>query len=176
MSFLFARAPSRNVLRGWGFALALASVILPALPLGPLFSQPPMPLAVLWAAYGWAAEDENGIRAPITLALLGLLHDQLAGGPFGLFMALYLSAYLMGRTVAVIMSSPNLLSLWGGFFVTALLTIGIARILAPWGLGENVSVRPYAEAALITAIFFPLVRPLYMSSGPALAAQARARR
>jgi hypothetical protein len=165
------RAPSRGVLRAWGFAFALASVILPALPLGPLFAQPPMPLAVLWAAYGWAAEDESGFRAPVTLALLGLLHDQLAGGPYGLFMALYLSAYLLGRGVAVEMSAPNLLSLWGGFIVTALLTIGIARLLAPWGLGGAVSVRPYAEAALITAILFPLVRPLYMSSSPALRTQ-----
>ena len=55
-------------------------MILPALPLGPVFAQPPLPLAVLWAAYGWAAED-NGWRAPVALAMLGLLHDQLAGGP-----------------------------------------------------------------------------------------------
>jgi hypothetical protein len=54
---LFAR-PSKETLRALGFTLAVLSVILPALPLGPLFAQPPMPLAVLWAAYGWAAEDE----------------------------------------------------------------------------------------------------------------------
>ena len=159
------------MLRAWGFALALASVILPALPLGPLFAQPPLPLAALWAAYGWAAEDETGLRAPAALALMGLLHDQLAGGPFGLFMAIYLAAYLIGRGVAVLMSAPNLFSLWGGFALTALLTILIARFLAQWGLGEAVSVRPYAEAALITAILFPLVRPLYMSSAPALRTQ-----
>lgn len=165
---LFARGPSQTTLRAWGAALAIASVILPALPLGPFFAQPPMPLAVLWAAYGWAAEDESGWRTPVALAVLGLAHDQLAGGPYGLFMAIYLSAYLMGRVVAVVMSAPNLLSLWGGFIVTALLTIGVARVLAPWGLGPYVSVRPYAEAALLTALFFPLVRPLYMSASPAL--------
>ena len=86
------RAPSRGVLRAWGLALAVASVILPALPMGPLLAQPPLPFAVLWAAYGWAAEDESGWRAPIALALLGLLHDQLAGGPYGLFMLIYLAA------------------------------------------------------------------------------------
>ena len=123
-----------------------------------------MPLAVLWAAYGWAAEDESGWRAPLMLALLGLLHDQLAGGPYGLFVVLYLSAYLIGRIAAVAMSSPNLVSLWGGFIVTALITIGIAYLVAPLGLGRNVSVAPYAEAAIITAILFPLVRPLYMSA------------
>jgi hypothetical protein len=166
MSAFSLRAPSRGVLRAWGLAFAVASVILPALPLGPLFAQPPMPLAVLWAAYGWAAEDESGWRAPLTLAALGLLHDQLAGGPYGLFAAIYLSAYLIGRFAAVIMSAPNLVSLWGGFIVTVIITIGVAYILAPLGLGRNVSVIPYAEAATITAILFPLVRPLYMSTSP----------
>lgn len=176
MTALFSRAPSRRVLRAWGFALAVASVILPALPLGPLFAQPPLPLAVLWAAYGWAAEDENGWRAPVTLAVLGLVHDQLAGGPYGLFVALYLSAYLIGRFAAVIMSAPNLVSLWGGFIVTVLLTVGIALVIAPLGLGRNVSVLPYAEAAVITAILFPLVRPLYMSAAPSMRPQPGLRR
>jgi hypothetical protein len=176
MNALFARAPSRGVLRVWGLALAIASVILPALPLGPLFAQPPMPLAVLWAAYGWAAEDESGWRAPLTLAALGLLHDQLAGGPYGLFAALYLSAYLIGRIAAVIMSAPNLVSLWGGFIVTALLTVAIASVIAPLGLGRNVSIGPYAEAAVITAILFPLVRPLYMSGSPSQRPQPGGRR
>lgn len=158
------RAPSRGVLRAWGLALAVASVILPALPMGPLLAQPPLPFAVLWAAYGWAAEDESGWRAPIALALLGLLHDQLAGGPYGLFMLIYLAAYLIGRVAAVAMSAPNLVSLWGGFIVTAGLTVvivmGVARLLAP------IAVAPYVEGALITVVLFPLVRPLYMSSAP----------
>jgi len=172
----FARAPSRGALRAWGLALAVASVVLPALPLGMLFAQPPIPLAVLWAAYGWAAEDESGWRAPMALAALGLLHDQLAGGPYGLFMAIYLSAYLIGRTAAVLMSAPNLISLWGGFIVTVLLTIAIAYALARFGLGRNVSVLPYAQAAVITAILFPLVRPLYMSAAPSGRPQPGARR
>ncbi|MBX9746127.1 MAG: hypothetical protein K2X34_04450 [Hyphomonadaceae bacterium] len=162
------RAPSRAVLRAWGLALALLSVILPALPLGPLFAQPPLPLAVLWAAYGWAAEDESGWQAPLALVALGLVHDQLAGGPYGLFPVLYLSAFLVGRVAAVLMSAPNLVSLWGGFIVTTLITIGIAYFVAPLGLGHNVSVMPYAEAALITAILFPLVRPLYMTASASL--------
>ena len=145
--------------------MAIASVVLPALPLGPLFAQPPIPLAVLWAAYGWAAEDESGWRAPITLAALGLLHDQLAGNPYGLFPVIYLSAYLIGRTAAVIMSAPNLISLWGGFIVTAVLTVlivfGLERLFL------RIAVVPYAEAATLTAIIFPLVRPLYMISAPA---------
>lgn len=155
------RVFDQGVLRAWGLAIAFASVILPALPFG-LFAQPPLPLAALWAAYGWAAED-GGFGAPITLAVLGLLHDQLAGGPYGLFVILYLSAYLAGRVAAVVMSSPNLFSLWGGFFVTAVATIIVAQLVAPLGLGRNVSVRAYAEAAFVTTLLFPIVRPLYMS-------------
>jgi hypothetical protein len=65
------------------------------------------------------------------------------------------------------MSAPNRVSLWGGFIVTTLISIGIAYVVAPLGLGRNVSVMLYAQAALITAILFPIVRPLYMSAGAA---------
>lgn len=173
---MITRAPSRRVLRAWGLALAVASVVLPALPMGPIFAQPPLPLAVLWAAYGWAAEDESGWRAPLTLTVLGLLHDQLAGGPYGLFPVLYLTAYLVGRGAAVIMSAPNLISLWGGFIFTTLVTIAIAAVIAPLALGDNISILPYAEAATITAILFPIVRPLYMSASASIRAQPGARR
>jgi hypothetical protein len=160
-----ARAPSRKSLRGWGVALAVASVVLPSLPLGPLFAQPPIPLAVLWAAYGWAAEQESGWRVPMALAVLGLLHDQLAGGPYGLFPLIYLAAYLLGRGAAVLMSAPNLVSLWGGFIVTIMFTIVI--VVAVERLFVPIAVAPYIEAAIITAILFPLVRPLYMAGAPA---------
>jgi hypothetical protein len=166
MSVLGLRAPSRGTLRIWGLIIAVGSVILPSLPLGGWFAQPPIPHAVLWAAYGWAAEDESSWRAPVVLALLGLLHDQLSFAPYGLFVALYLSAYLIGRIAAVIMSAPNILSLWAGFAVTAIITVGVARVLAPIGIGPNTSVSSYLDAVLITIALFPLVRPLYMASGP----------
>jgi hypothetical protein len=69
--------------------------------------------------------------------------------------------------LAGFMSAPNLVSL-GGFIGTAIVTIGVAYLLARLALGPNISVLPYAEAAIITAIFFPIVRPLYMSSSPSL--------
>ena len=166
-------APNRAALRAWGLALALASVVLPAIFRGPLFSQPPFPLAALWAAYGWAAEDEGDWRAPAALAALGLLHDQLSGGPLGPFAFIYLATYLIGRGAAVVMSAPNLVSLWGGFVVTALLTIGLAKVIAPWAFGDSTSVRAYAEAAGITAALFPIVRPLYMDSGPTMSARTK---
>lgn len=162
---------SRGVLRGWGLVLAAASVVLPALPLGPVFAQPPLPLAVLWAAYGWAAEDEAAARAdhrrqgfpaaPIVLTALGLVHDQLSYNPYGLFVLIYLSTYLIGRFTAVAMSAPNLISIWGGFIVTALLTAVIVAALARFV--TPMAVTPYVEAAIITALLFPLARPLYMS-------------
>ena len=65
------RPLNRAMLRGWGFVVALASVTLPALPLGPLFAQPPLPLAALWAAYGWAAEDKSGWQAPALTPVAG---------------------------------------------------------------------------------------------------------
>ena len=75
--------------------------------------------------------------------------------------------------LAGLMSAPNLVSLWGGFIGTAIVTIGVAYLLARLGLGPNISVLPYAEAAIITAIFFTIVRPLYMSNSPSLRPGAR---
>jgi hypothetical protein len=74
------------------------------------------------------------------------------------------------------MSAPNIVSLWGGFIVTALITIAIAYFVAPFALGQNVSVIPYAEAAIITAILFPIVRPLYMSASASARPQPGGRR
>jgi hypothetical protein len=54
--------------------------------------------------------------------------------------------------------------------------VGIATVVAPLGLGRNVSVLGYFEAAIITAILFPIVRPLYMSTGAALRPQPGGRR
>jgi hypothetical protein len=101
----------------------------------------------------------------MALAVLGLLHDQLAGGPYGLFPLIYLAAYLLGRGAAVLMSAPNLVSLWGGFIVTIMFTIVI--VVAVERLFVPIAVAPYIEAAIITAILFPLVRPLYMAGAPA---------
>ncbi len=150
-----------------GVALAIASVVLPALPLGPMAAQPPMPLAALWAAYGWASHESPGWGAPVGLAALGLLHDQLAGGPLGVFAFLYLSAFLIGRVVSHLASAPNLVALWGGFAVTGILMIALAALIARLAFGANAGVRAFAEAVAITILFYPLVRRFYMSDdGP----------
>lgn len=169
-------APSTPALRFVGFLIACASVIAPALPLGPLFAQPPFPMAVLWAAFAWAVEDDGeprgeallqniaALRAPILLLLLGLLHDQVSGAPFGLMAVLYLSTYVVGRFVNMRMSMTEWHLVWGGFIVTAVATIGVAYLVAPVALGRNVSVALYAEAVGITALLFPLARVLYMNA------------
>lgn len=146
-----------------GIALALASVILPSLPLGPVFAQPPIPLAVMWAAYGWASDPAPDWRAPVALAGFGLLHDQLAGGPYGLFVALYMATFLLGRIAANLMSAPNLLSIWGGFAVTGVAVTLLAAVLAPLALGAGAKVWSFAATVSITVLIFPLVRRLYMN-------------
>jgi len=164
MTTVITQSAKRGASRSFGFVLALLSVILPALPFGPLFAQPPMPLAVLWAAYGWAADDDGSWRRPVLIAALGLLHDQASGGQYGLFAALYLIAFLTARVIARIAASPNTLSLWGGFIVTALATSGAAFMIAPLALGAGASAIAFGEAAAITALLFPLVRGLYMNA------------
>lgn len=160
----------RGGLRIIGLLLAIVCVILPAFPLGPLASHPWTPLAALWAAYGWAAEADEmeklqawrGVRAPATLAALGLLHDWIAGGPIGLYTLLYLAAYLIGRVAASAMRSPNILSLWAGFIAMCVGLCGVAWVVAPWALGGHAGLTPFATSCAVTAALFPFVRPLYM--------------
>ena len=162
----------RGGLRIIGLVLAVVSVILPAFPLGPLAAHPWTPMAALWAAYGWASEAEDmeklqawrGVRAPATLALLGLLQDWIAGGPIGLYIILYLAAYLIGRLAASAMRSPNIISLWAGFIAMCLGLCGVAAFVAPWALGGYAGLTPFAQACAVTAALFPFVRPLYMDS------------
>ncbi|MDX2234166.1 MAG: hypothetical protein NW200_06680 [Hyphomonadaceae bacterium] len=168
----FSPDTQRGGLRLIGFVVAVVSVILPAFPLGPLAAHPWTPMAVLWAAYGWASEVEEmervnalrGARAPVTLAVLGLIQDQLAGGPIGLSVVLFLSAYLIGWVTARAMRSPNVWSLWAGFVAMCAGLCGVAALVAPWALGGAFELAPFAQACAVTAALFPFVRPLYMET------------
>ncbi len=150
-------------IRWFGLLLAVLSVVLPALPLGPLFAQPPLPLAVMWAAYGWASEPTPGWGAPVTLAVLGLVHDHFAFAPYGFFAALYLATFILGRVATGVTSAPSLFSIWGGFIATCLVVTILAAIIGPMAFGARQQIWSFAEAAAITALVFPLVRGLYMS-------------
>lgn len=159
---IFAPTVTRSTARLLGLILAAALVIAPALALGPWMAQPPLPIAPLWAAYGWAADGEDGWRAPVTLSLLGLLQDQLSGGPLGFYMLIFLAAYLIGRLAATAMRTANLLSPLMGFAATAAGACLVAWILAQSVFGGGAGIGSFALAALITVALFPLVRPLYM--------------
>jgi hypothetical protein len=154
---------SRRTLFGaLGLALAAYSVIAPAFPIGVLGATPWVPLAVVWAAYGWASQPEPGVLPPLTLFAFGLIHDQFAGGPIGLFAMLYPLAFLIGRLATASMRSPNVVSLWAGFIATSAGLWLAALVIAPWALHGRAAMGPFAESLLVTALVFPLVRPLYM--------------
>ncbi|MGE3302729.1 MAG: hypothetical protein AB7M12_06415 [Hyphomonadaceae bacterium] len=172
---VFAAPFRRSSLRFVGLALALICIIAPVMP---WFAQPPLPIAALWCAYGWAADGDGGWRAPTALAGLGLLQDQLAGGPLGFYALVFVIAYLIGRVAANTMRSANLFSPWMGFAATAAGASLFAAVAGAWALDAPLmAARPFFVAALITAVLFPVVRPLYLSSGasaqPAFRAQER---
>ncbi|MFZ4122685.1 MAG: hypothetical protein ACOYKM_13585 [Caulobacterales bacterium] len=152
-------APATLWARRVGWALAIFSAVAPALPFGPLFAQPPWPMAPLWLAFGLATTGGVASRAMLALFAIGIVHDQFAGGPFGLFALIYVSAYLFGWVAARAMSAPNLIALWGGFIATAGATVILVAVIAPL---TNAPTWPYLQTAAITALLFPLVRPLYM--------------
>ncbi len=163
----FAAPFLRSSFRFAGLILACACVVLPSLP---WFAQPPVPLAPLWCAYGWAAEGDDRWPAPVALALMGLVQDQLAGGPLGFYALIFVSAYGVGKLAASTMRSANLISPWVGFAATAAGACVIAAGLATAVLGTGMeSARPFVVTAFITALLFPLVRPLYVGRGSASA-------
>jgi cell shape-determining protein MreD len=156
----FATSFRRSSLRFFGFLLACVLVVAPSLP---WFSQPPLPIAALWCAYGWAAEGADNWRAPTALALMGLAQDQLAGGPLGFYALIFVAAYLIGGVAARTMRSAHLISPWTGFLGTAVGSTVLAALLCPVVLGVGMeAARPFAVAALITVLLFPFVRPLYI--------------
>jgi hypothetical protein len=157
----------RSAAQLFGLLLALLSVLAPLLPLGPLAQSPPAPLAVLWAAYGWAAQGASGWRAPTALFLFGLIHDVATAGPPGFFPVIYLTMFALGGFVANATRSPNLFTEWGGFFGACLLTAGVAALIGPIAFGGRFGVLPYLAAAGVTALLYPLVRPLYAERGGA---------
>jgi cell shape-determining protein MreD len=159
----FAAPFLRSSFRFAGLIVACVCVVLPALP---WFAQPPVPLAPLWCAYGWAAEGDDRWPAPVALALLGLVQDQLAGGPLGFYALIFVGAYGVGKLAASTMRSANLISPWVGFGATAVGACVIATALAMAVLGNGIeAARPFVVTAFITALLFPLVRPLYLGGG-----------
>lgn len=148
-----------------GLLLAMLCVVAPALPWGGLFAQPPIPMAALWAAYGWAADGRGGWRAPATLLALGLCQDLFAGGPLGFYALVFLGAYVIAGFAATAMRSANLLSPWSGFAVTALGAGLLAAVLARLAIGASTGLGPFAAVLALTALLFPIVRPLYMEAG-----------
>lgn len=161
MSPLFTLLTGPKTWLFWGAVLAGLSVVVPALPLGPLASQPPWPLAALWAAYGWANRAEAGWRAPLALAALGLVHDHLAQHPYGFFATLYPLAYLVSRVIGITMSSAPL----GGFVATCAAMVAIASVTAPWALGGSAPILAFALSCAVTAALYGVVRELYESDG-----------
>lgn len=151
-------------LRRIGWALAVVTVMAPALQLGPLFAQPPIPFGAVWLAFGLAAEDRGGPRAFIALFLLGLLHDQLAYNPYGLFAALYVSAYPLAWLAARAMSAPNWVALWGGFIACCAGLGVVGWLLARLAFGDSAPIIPMGLTLVATALLFPIVRPFYMLS------------
>jgi hypothetical protein len=166
----FSPDTRRGGLRLAGLGLLAICVVAPAFPLGPLAAPPLTPLAPLWAAYGWASEADEiekihrfpGVQAPLALAVIGLIQDQLAGGPLGLFVIINLAAFLIGRFATSAMRSPNILSLWAGFVAMCAGLCGVAALIAPFAIGGPVGLWPFAQSCAVTALLYPLVRPLYM--------------
>lgn len=152
----------RSLYGGLGLALVAYSVIAPAFPIGVLGMTPWVPLAAVWAAYGWASQPEPGVSPPVALFAFGLIHDQFAGGPLGLYALLYPLAFLIGRFATASMRSPNVVSLWAGFIATSAGLWAATWMVAPWALRGEAAMGPFAESLLVTALVFPFVRPLYM--------------
>jgi hypothetical protein len=152
----------RSLARSGGLLLAIVLILVPAFSSLAWLASPPLPMGVLWAAYGWAAQGEAGWRAPLGLVALGLLQDQIAGGPLGFFTVLYLAAFLIGRVIADATRSFNMITEWAGF-AAAVVGVGLfAQVLGPWALGGGFDIVPFVLAGLVTVLLFPLVRPLYM--------------
>jgi hypothetical protein len=148
-----------------GLALAVFCALAPALPWGPMFAQPPIPLAGLWVAFGLATDREGKARmwsGPLLLVLLGLLQDLLLGAPPGFHALLFVGCYLIAWAVARGgMSGSERPVVWTAFALTCLGVLGLAWLIAPQVLGRGVEFGPFGLTLAITAALFWLTMKLY---------------
>ncbi len=150
--------------RSLGLLVAIACSVSPALPFAAFLTQPPLPFAAMWLAYGWAADGGGGWRAPVIILLLGLAQDWLSGGPLGLYALMFMGAYVIGGRAAGVMRSANFLSPWVGLVVTLVGVLALAALAVPLALGPDTGLGAFGITLLVTAALFPLVRPLYMNA------------
>lgn len=148
-----------------GLTLAVICAVAPSLPLGPLFAQPPLPMAALWLAFGYATERENKPRAwldPLTLAALGVLQDVFSGGPLGLHVLLFLGGYVVAGIVSRAgMSGSEPRNVWAAFLATCLGELLIAWAVGPLAVGADLELTAFALTLLITAGLFAITMKLY---------------
>lgn len=142
-------------------ALLLLLALLPwGLPTEARFVMPMLPFA---AIYYWSLGDRGYMPAPV-VALAGLTVDIITYGPLGFWSLIY----LLGQMAAVLLTgsfSRTAMLRWLGFALVVFLLAGVQWLTASIYFVAWVSWRPFAFAASVVVLFYPVVALLFGRGG-----------
>jgi rod shape-determining protein MreD len=112
--------------------------------------------AFFWAVYAPA------LFPPVAIFALGLVQDFGSGGPIGFWAVIYLAVYGFTLSQRVFFIGRSVLGVWLGFAaVTAIASIAI-WLLASTIYNRWVPPGGIFMQAMVTALVFPLVGPVFM--------------
>jgi rod shape-determining protein MreD len=142
------------------FAIAIV-MLLGLVPLNVFGGWVPAPELGIIAAFFWAVYAP-ALFPPAAIFSLGLVQDFATGGPIGFWATIYLAVYGFTLSQRVFFIGRSVMGVWLGFAVVAVLAA-----VATWLLASTIYNRwvPPGEIfwqAVITAIAFPLIGPLFM--------------
>jgi len=143
------------------FLATLMATLLALVPLNLFGGWVPAPELGVIAAFFWAVYAP-ALFPPAAIFSLGLVQDFASGGPLGFWAIIYLAVYGFTLSQRVFFIGRSVLGVWLGFCVVSALTAIVIWLLASTIYNRWISPGEILLQAVVTALVFPLIGPLYM--------------
>jgi rod shape-determining protein MreD len=121
----------------------------------------PAPELGVIAAFFWAVYAP-ALFPPAAIFSLGIVQDFCSGGPFGFWAIIYLAVYGFTLSQRTFFIGRSLLGVWLGFAAISALTGIVTWLLASTIYNRWIPPGEIFLQAIVTALVFPLVGPLFM--------------
>jgi rod shape-determining protein MreD len=163
---MIARSPTISPWRAVSFFVPLASILVAVLmmplPFGvQVWGVTLMPSLPLIAIFLWTVYRPD-LLPPAAVLFFGVLYDFLVHGPIGASSFVFLAVYAITLSQRVYWMTLQGSGLIGGFFFVALIAEFLLWALTSFSAGRMLSLTPALIEALISILFLPLVRRVFL--------------